>query len=143
MTDYDDGVEDEQAQREEIQVTVGEVLRNNKWATRIEITLIAVMVAAVSVSAVFDVMAISRAEGQREDLEMLTEVIQDYNEAHAQSTAASHLALADALACSFALYLRYPNITETEIGTCYRPTAPAPPRPPDPVNPNNKDGPKE
>lgn len=121
--------DEELVQREEIQVTVSEVLHNNKWATRIEITLIAVMVVAVVTSAVFDTLALSRAEGQRGDLKKLTGIIQAYNERHAQSTADSHLALADALACSFQLYLRFPDITEADITTCYRPTAPAPPPP--------------
>lgn len=116
-------------QREEIQDTVSEVLRNNRWATRIEITLIALMVVAVSVSAVFDVRASYRAQDQRKDTEKLTEIIQAYNEKHAEATADSHLTLADALACSFALYLRFPDITEADIATCYRPTSPAPPPP--------------
>lgn len=85
-------------------------------------------------------VAAEAAKVQSEFNERLSKVVAEYNTAHAESTAESHAALAEALLCGLKLFLSPPQLpAPEEVDACYRPTQPAPPVPVVPEGPNQKD----
>lgn len=140
-----------------LQAGLAEVKTTARKAYYLEVALVGLAAIAIAVAAFLSAWNTFRLREVAEDAgvaaeasriqgefnERLAKIVAEYNEAHAKSTAESHAALADALACSFKLYLRYPNITEVEVATCYRPTAPAPPEPEVPPSPNSGEGKKK
>lgn len=119
-------------ERSVVRQTVDEVRRNNTWAVRIQVALIALMVAAVIVSLAFTVLALQRGNEQRRAVLELTRVIQTYNQEHARQAERSFRSLHEAGRCAILkLFTGEPfeQVHPEEVAACYQPIEPAPPAP--------------
>ena len=131
-----------EAEQSVIQQAVDEVRRNNKWATRIEVALIALMVTAVVTSTILTAVNTSRLTAlaeqgnkEREAITQLAEIIQKYNEDHAVQAENSFRVLHESQRCAVLKLFTgtaFEKITPEEIAACYQPLQPAPPPPPTP-----------
>jgi hypothetical protein len=80
---------------------------------------------------------VERAEAEDEFRKQLTEIIQEYNEAHAQVSAEGFATINRSQQCAITKFFAVPLSVEA-IAACYEPT---PPAPPEPEKPNSQ--PKE